>query len=58
MAYFQFKNVSVGAVFNCNGTIYTKINGRMGQITMPEKPYNGKKFYFGYSELCRVLSEV
>ena len=56
MAYSQFKHTSVGTLFNCNGTTYTKINGRIGQITMPDKPYHGKKFYFGCSELCRVFS--
>lgn len=53
--YSQFKNVGIGQVFSCNETIYTKINRRMGQITMPDKPYHDKKFYFGYNELCKII---
>lgn len=55
--YSQFKNVAVGAEFECGGTQYIKINGRMGQINMPEKEYHGNKFYFGYSELCKLTIE-
>lgn len=51
----QFKNVPIGATFICSGTTYKKINGRMGQIDMPAESYNGKKFYFGWTELCRVV---
>lgn len=51
----QFKNVNVGDVFTSSGTVYTKINGRQGRITMPGKPYHGRIFYFGYSNLCRII---
>ena len=54
----QFKHVPVGALFTCNETRYNKINGRMGQINMPDKPYHGNKFYFGYSELCSVIEGI
>ena len=54
--YSQFKHVNVGAVFSCNGTIYTKVSGRTARITMPEKAYNGNVFYFGWTELCKVIA--
>lgn len=51
----QFKNVNVGDSFTSGGTVYVKINGRQARIDMPDKPYNGRIFYFGYSNLCRII---
>ena len=55
--YAQFKNVGVGEKFVCGGTVYRKINSRMGRIEMPGETYHGKKFYFGWTELCRVIAD-
>lgn len=54
--YAQFKNVNVGQTFICNGTTYTKINGRMAKITEPLEAYDGKSFYFAMAELCQLCA--